>query len=428
MGQQVQTFEIAGVEIRHYGPGVQAGDTGLDLRYEGAAEDASWRAAAAERIERIRKADLRVRVVDAEGRPVEGAKILARMTKHEFCFGTAIAAEQLLGTSADSDRYRRAFLDLFNCAVFENDLKWPSWERNRQRALDGLRWMRDHGIARVRGHNLVWPSWRYLPADLPGLAVTPDALRKRINDHIVEIVNVTRGWVTEWDVINEPYNNRDLQSVLGDEEMARWFQTARREDPYASMYMNDYSILSAGGGDFLHRNHYFNTISFLREKGAVVDGIGMQGHFSAPTPPELMLSILDRFSVFGVPITITEFDYNSKDAALQAQFTRDLMTVLFSHPAVDGFLMWGFWEGRHWLPDGAMIRRDWSTKPNYDVYRQLVFSDWRTAAEGESDAEGAWTVRGFRGEYEIEAFHGDRKQTVSAALPAAGAEIVVKLP
>jgi len=41
----------------------------------------------------------------------------------------------------------------------ENDLKWEGWNENRQRAIDGVKWLRDHGIA-VRGHNLVWPSWR----------------------------------------------------------------------------------------------------------------------------------------------------------------------------------------------------------------------------------------------------------------------------
>jgi hypothetical protein len=30
--------------------------------------------------------------------------------------------------------------------------------------------------------------------------------------------------VTEWDVLKEPYTNKDLQAVLGDAEMTSWFR------------------------------------------------------------------------------------------------------------------------------------------------------------------------------------------------------------
>lgn len=428
MGQQVQTVEIAAVEVLIYGQGVPFEDLGVDPFYEGAAEDAPWRQQALERIERIRKAPLRVIVEDAGGQPVPGATVRVRMKSHEFNWGTAVAAQQLLGVSDDSDRYRDFVLSNFNMVVLENDLKWPQWEQNRQRALDALTWLEEHGITRVRGHNLIWPGWQWLPKDLQALQSDPAALRERIRSHIEDVVTSTRGRLVDWDVLNEPYSNRDLQKILGDEAMAEWFQEARKHDERPRLYINDYNILSAGGTDLAHRNHFAHTIRFLLDQGAPVEAIGMQGHFGSPTPPELMLRILDRFASFQLPLAVTEYDFDTKDEELQARFFRDLLITLYSHPSVESFLMWGFWEGRHWLPNGAMIRRDWSEKSSFGVWREMVYDRWWTRAELATDEAGVCALRGFKGAYEIEAEWEGRKTNAELRLTGEGVELILQLP
>ncbi|MBI5280436.1 MAG: endo-1,4-beta-xylanase [Candidatus Solibacter usitatus] len=430
--QQRQVALLGGITVDDYGQGVKGVDLGLDPLYEGAAADAPWRAAAEERIEKLRKGELVVEVVDAEGNPVPGAQVRARMTRHAFGWGTAIAADLLLGerrsaSASDVENYRRLLLENFNMVVFENDLKWPPWEANRARALSGIQWMLDHGITKIRGHNLVWPNWQYLPKDLAELQSDPEALRKRVLDHIQDEVTATRGSVQEWDVLNEPYTNKALQKILGDAEMAAWFKKAREYDPGVALFINDYSILSANGADIAHRNGYYEIIRYLGELEAPVDGIGMQGHFGSPTPPEVMLRILDRFAQLGKPIEITEFDFNTKDERLQAAFTRDLLTTAFSHPAVTNFLMWGFWEGSHWLPQGAMVRRDWSAKPNFEAWREMVYGRWWTDEKGAAGEDGVYRVRGFQGDYEIEAALGERVGKATVSIGAAGTSVKVVL-
>src|SRR5260221_4208836 len=136
MGQQVQTVEIGDISLLNYGPNVQPADLGIDTLYDGAAADAPWRAAAAERIEKFRKADLAVMVQDADGNPISGATVEVRMQRHAYGFGTAVAGDQLLGADANTQRYRQFILDNFNMVVLENDLKWQGWEANPQRALN----------------------------------------------------------------------------------------------------------------------------------------------------------------------------------------------------------------------------------------------------------------------------------------------------
>lgn len=362
-----------------------------------------WREAAEARIERIRKAELTVQVTRADGKPAAGVPVRVRMTGHAFGWGTAIAGRFLLGKGPDSEKYRRAILDNFNMAVLENDLKWPQWERDRETPLAALRWLHANGITRVRGHNLVWPGWRWLPRDLKALAGDPAALRRRALDHIRDEVTATRGLLEDWDVVNEPYTNHDLIGILGREEMTAWYEQAKEYDPKPVLYLNDFNILAAGGRDAAHQKHFYETLRFLLDRGAPLGGVGIQGHFREVTPPEKMLEILDMFAEFHLPIRITEFDFETDDEQMQAEFTRDFLTVCFSHPSVDAVLMWGFWEGRHWRPKAAMLRKDWSAKPNYEVWRELAHRRWRTDAEGATGSGGEYSVRAFRGEYEITA-------------------------
>jgi GH35 family endo-1,4-beta-xylanase len=433
MGMLVQQMEVGGIRVEDFGPGATADSLGVSTVYPGGEEGAAWRYAAFDRIERIRKGDLTVKVTGTAGQPLPGAEVRVRMKRHAFGWGTAVAAGMLLGTDRnlnpdDVARYRQAILDNFNMVVFENDLKWPEWERNPQRALDGIAWMRERGIHRIRGHNLIWPSWRHMPASAESLRNHPEALRARINGHFASILSATAGLIAEWDVVNEPYTNHDAMDVLGWDEMAEWFKLARRHDPETALYINDYGILSAGGVDFAHQNHYFRTIQRLDELEAGVQGIGMQGHFASPTPPERMLAILDRFAKLGKAIAITEYDLDTLDEPLQAKFTEDLMIVCFSHPAVRQFLMWGFWEGRHWKPPGAMIRRDWTSKPMHDVWRSLIYRYWWTNESGQTGEDGRFEARGFLGDYEVEACAGARCAAVPAVLVPEGAGVSITLP
>lgn len=427
MGQQVQAAEVGGISLLNYGPRATPEELGLNRYYDGAEQDAAWRLAAEQRIEEIRKAGMIVVALTPDGEPIEGAQIRARLKRHDFGWGTAVAASRLLGAGADSERYRNFIRENFNMAVLENDLKWGPWEDNRNRALNALRWLHDNGITWVRGHNLVWPGWRWMPNDVRALANNPEALRQRILDRIRDVATATRGQLVHWDVVNEPVAERDVLNILGDEVMVDWFRAAKDCDPDARLFINEYDILAANGANLRKQNAYYRMIEMLLAREAPVEGIGFQGHFDTATPPERMVEVFNRFARLGLPIAITEYDFATSDEELQAQFTRDLMILAFSHPAVSDFLMWGFWEGSHWKPLGAMIRRDWSEKPMYRVWRELVFEKWWTDETGITPDHGAVYVRGFKGDYEITVKADGQEVRVQHQLREEGEVVWVKV-
>lgn len=110
-----------------------------------------------------------------------------------------------------------------------------------------------------------------------------------------------------------------------------------------SSYINGYGILSGGGRNTPHRDHYERTIEMSLENGAPLDRIGMQAHFdNLLTGPDDILVFLDRCAKYGLSIWATEYDLRVDDEEVCGMFTRDFYTALFSHPSVEGIVMWGF--------------------------------------------------------------------------------------
>jgi endo-1,4-beta-xylanase len=391
MGLQKQLVEVADIQLFSYGKTKKRFELpSIKNSYEGQASDAPWRGEAALRIENIRKASLALIIVDSEGNPVKDVQVHIKLKRHSFGFGSAVDAGALMQEGPDGDAYRRVVEKNFSRVVFENDLKWDNWDNveNRQMMFKATEWLHARDIE-IRGHCLVWPNWRHVPRNIKDLKDDPEALRKAVDAHVIEEVSAMRGKVIHWDVINEPYTNHEIMDVLGNEEMIRWFKLARKNDSDVKLFLNDYSILSGAGRDTKHQDHFEKTLRFLKEGGAPIHGLGMQSHFgSTLTPPEKVFSILDRFAALGLIISLTEHDINMDDEVLQADYTRDFMTIAFSHPAVEGFLSWGFWEGRHWKPEAAYFRKDWELKPAGKVWLDLFSKEWSTDLKVKSDKRG----------------------------------------
>jgi GH35 family endo-1,4-beta-xylanase len=418
VGYDRQTIEIGGLQLTDYGKSVKLEDLPRTrVSYAGRSEDAAWRRAALARIERIRKADLRVAVVDGSGKPIENATVHAVLTRHQFGFGSCVTVQNLLDPSADGDRYREIVEKNFNLAVFENDMKWQALYAGISPTLDqALQWLLDRHIA-VRGHNLFWPNWRWLPSALQAFQNDPDRLRAISDKHAYDVVSHFRGKLFQWDVVNEPYTNHELIDLLGGQEiMVDWFKRAHEADPECKLFLNDYGILE-GGPEGAHSKAFFEAIKLLKDNGAPIDGIGIQSHFAAALPSPLqLLQTLDRFSELGLPIELTELSLNLDDRDLQADYMRDFLIAAFSHKNVQGVMLWGFWEKRHWRPQGALWDANWNIRPHGQVWLDLVHRQWQSDEEKQTDADGRASIRGFLGSYDVTVSAGGTTKTVNAEL------------
>lgn len=421
LGYYVQSLQLGGLSVRRFPAGTPLSSL-PETRptYAGRAADAPWRREAAERIDTLRKGALTVEVVDAAGRPVPDAVVRVRMMRHAFTFGSVYNANLVAGPDAATPAavaYRKKFLELFNTGVDELMQKWPWWDnpKHRKSAIDSVAWMREHNVD-VRGHVMVWPSWRKTPASLKALANEPEKLRRRVADHIADIGRAFKGQFTEWDVVNEPIVNNDLLKILGEDVMAEWFRLARQADPDARLYLNEAGVPNSIPGDVKY-DKFYRHIELIRNAGAPIGGIGMQGHFGwTMNSPTQLLSIYDRFSKFGLPIRLTELDIEVSDPDLQYDYMRDVLTATFSHPNVNGIVNWSFWAGASWKPKAALFDEAWQPTAAGRAWTDLINRDWWTDIQGKTGLTGTFACRGFLGSYQIDVQVHGKMKTVAMKL------------
>lgn len=415
-----QPVEVDGVRLTKRDP--DAGVVRSGLAYAGQEPDAAWRSEADARIREHRMGNLAIRVTNVFGKPVEGASVDIQMTRHAYPFGTAIASVRIADGElwkyrenfdreaflADNARYREKLKELFNFVVFENSMKWPQWVGDsgypaQTWTLEALDWLRKNDFL-IKGHTMVWASWNLVPEVLRQFEDDPVALQTAILSHIRDIGQATSQSTAYFDVLNEPMSHNDLIKIVGMERVAEWFKVARQVQPDTRLVLNDFDLVGNGGSP-KRRKDFIAFVQELQERGAPIDMVGFQSHFWSPrlTSPELIWSIIDEFDqALGLPLMVSEFDMNLNDEQLQADYTADFLKAWFAHPATEAYIMWGFWGGAHWMRDpGAMIRRDWTEKPNLKAYTDLVFGEWWTNVSATSDAEGIVEERAFFGDYTV---------------------------
>jgi GH35 family endo-1,4-beta-xylanase len=375
------------------------------------------------RIERHRKADVALVVMDAHNRPVAGADVRVEQTRHAFLFGCNLFRWGRVGDEKHEAEYRRRFADVFNFATLP--FYWWTYERERdkpihERTADMARWCRQQGIL-CKGHPLAWnygePRW--LPDD-------PQETRRLQMARIDDCVRRFQGLIDIWDVVNEPTHfdrphcrqrAPKLTAVwagMGKVEFTReCFRHARPANSSATLLINDYRVDAA----------YADVIRQLVDDNGkpMYDVIGIQSHQHGGTwTNRKIYQTCERFAQFGVPLHFTEttivsgkqgwqlrdrgvqWDTTPEGEAIQAREVTRFYTMLYSHPAVEAITWWDFSDHGAWqgAPAG-FLRKDMSPKPAYKALRKLIKEEWWTKTTTKTDDNGASGFRGSLGDYRI---------------------------
>jgi len=207
--------------------------------------------------------------------------------------------------------------------------------------------------------------------------------------------------------------------------MVRWFQDARAADPDCQLFINENGIFS--GPNEAKRTFYRNLVQYLLDKGAPLDGIGMQGNFS--NTPVGMTEFLRRINIYGKfnkQIEITEFDFFAENDNVQADYIRDALKMFYSYPLTTGFIFWGFYEDSMAKPNAAIVNEDWTNKPAAETLKDLTRNQRWTNVSGTTSADGIYSTRGFLGDYSITLTSGSENIVLNDVLDREGLYMKVR--
>lgn len=354
----------------------------------------------------------------------KGSKVSVEQISHEFWFGCAIPNNFAGGMSATNlKQFKEKFLENFNAAVTENALKWMSMEPRKDQVnytvVDSiLSWTEKNHIP-LRGHNLFWGIFKspntgqqYVQQWVAELS--DNELRQRIQERAETITKRYKGRFAEYDLNNEMIHGNYYEDRLGPEITKLMAQWAHKGDPNAKFFVNDYDILIKDSPLGIGLPEYMAHIRKLLKQGVPISGIGVQAHSHLETfDRQYLRDALDSLAKFKIPIRITEFNLpgmRSEFKSLQltpaqeeakAKEIVDYFKICFAHPAVEGIIIWGFWEGANWIPSSSMYKRDWSPTPFAEAYRNLVFKEWWTKESGIAARNGKFSTQAFFGKYKV---------------------------
>jgi endo-1,4-beta-xylanase len=290
----------------------------------------------------------------------------------------------------------------FNMVVAGNVMKWSSIHRDSRFAY---RWTNPDAMVafaqtngmKVRGHTLFW--YQQNPAWLTGTAWSADTLRQLLKEHVDSVVGHYEGKIHAWDVVNEGLNdgsgtlrttNNPWATTLGAAYVDSAFAEARRADPGALLFYNDYNLETPGA----KQDAAFAMLQTMKQRGVPVDGIGFQAHFQinadgtgAPTR-QTLFTTFTRFAALGLKVEITELDVrvpvgpsapSAAALAAQKQLYADVVAACLDVAACDAIVVWGVNDGESWIPgtfpgwgQALLFDDGFGRKATYDAVRTAL--------------------------------------------------------
>lgn len=390
-----------------------------------------------------RKSAGRFQILLPDGKPAANMQLTYRLVNHEFLFGCG-AFDGLPATAEEnpgdidfyqdkvvSDRgfYRdrmEKWLKVFNYGTIP--FYWGGFEPEEgnpltQSRMNAAKYLQSRGV-RVKGHPLCWHT-----SCVPWLMEYDNAtiLRKQI-DRIHREVSAFRGVVDMWDVINEVvimpvYDRYDNAITRICKEYGRVnlvkqvFTAAKEANPDAVLLINDFNL----------SEDYRDLIRDCLDAGAPISAIGLQTHqHQGYMGRERLEEILERFSVFGLPLHFTEntlvsgqimpphiVDLNDyqvdewpstpEGEERQLREWKEMYEILFAHPLVEAVTGWDFADGAWLHAPSGLIREDNTEKPAYFEIRDLAHKRWTSQGTLQTDDKGFAVLEGFRGRYRLTA-------------------------
>jgi endo-1,4-beta-xylanase len=296
----------------------------------------------------------------AEVAPAESLRQIA--DRADLKFGTAVNADVLV----EDDKYAGIAAKEFNSVTAENAMKWESVEPSQGKynwdQADALLEFAKKNKQAVRGHTLVWhaqmPKW--LKVGIKNGDFTPAEVRSIMKNHIIKVTKHFKGKISQWDVVNEAFNDSGSEryslwrEYMGKNYIADAFRWAHEADPKAKLIYNDFSI----EGKNAKSDAVYSLLKNLKANDVPVDGVGFQTHLGTQYPfPAGYKDNLKRFAKLGLSISLTEVDVRielpvtaAKVATQKSQYA-EIFNGCLAVPECNYITLWGFDDGNSWVRD-----------------------------------------------------------------------------
>jgi endo-1,4-beta-xylanase len=321
--------------------------------------------------------------------------------QNDFLIGNAISAEDLEGVRLELLKMHHNVVTAGN--AMKPDALEPSKGNFTFGAADALV---DKVLAeglKMHGHVLVWhqqtPAWMNTTRDASGntIPLSRNEALDNMRTYIQTVMEHFGDKVISWDVVNEAMSDNPpnpdnwekslrespWEKAIGSDYVEQAFLAAREVlDAHPGwnikLYYNDYNEDNQNKAQAI-----YNMVKELNEKYAkthpgkrLIDGIGMQGHYTVNTNPDNVRLSLEKFASLGVEISISELDIQAgsnfqlseKQANAQGYLYAQLFDIFKAHAAnIERVTFWGMDDNTSWRASSnpLLFDKNLQAKPAY---------------------------------------------------------------
>ena len=383
-------------------------------------------------IEKNRKSDAVLTIVDAAGKPVADAEVKITQKSHEFLFGCNIF---VLGQMKEKNqglrrrlpeavqlRHRRLLLGRPRTGTGQTAIRRGKPLHLAPAAAGSGGRVRQEARADAQGPPACCGTTApTIPSGCPRIRTnSSSATCKRFR----EIAERYAKDIPIWDGVNESLVCSADYPLFSAENRTHppyvpWAFTEEQKvfRPENLLMINDVTSFNWPANE---TNRFYQQCTKLLEDGIGIEGIGFQFHFFSRKSldgylngdrcdPGTLLDTYEMFAKFGLPLWITEITIGSAGddgLAIQDRVVRDIYRLWFASPKMAGITWWNLGDGTAYgnegVAGGGLADDDFNPKPAYKALDQLINHDWKTNLETKSDADGNVKFRGFHGRYEIQ--------------------------
>ncbi len=410
----------ATVRARYERDGTEFGSEVRDLMglSEELCNEANRRNATDERTARIADRSLRYALEAGEALELENARdAIRRFSQPKNVF---IGCESRQIVWAKSEEFTKRFVELFNFATITHYV-WDSWYQlfeptegtyNWGIKDDTLRWLLENRIT-PQGRPLFWFHPTVTPEWLKQKSY--DALKVYVEKHTHDLVTHYGDRVLAWEVVNEYHDWANIFNHTPEQitEIVRLAcDRTKAENPKVVRILNN----CCPWGEYVARGRMARMegtrplrtvrkyLADLQDAGVEYDVLGIQIYF-----PQRDLSdiarLLERLSVFGKPVYITEIGASSNmhapnpsgavntaneepfswhrewDEELQADWLEQVYTLYYSKPYIKAINWYDFSDFRPFIVNGGLVKEDCTPKASFRRLQELLH-EWHITPPG----------------------------------------------
>jgi hypothetical protein len=345
-------------------------------------------------IDKHRKTEVAVIVLDRDDRAVRNAAVRVEQKRHDFVIGLTLPIDRM----PPKEGGPMPVLRCFNAIALDRYTTWsqrleasPAAQAERLGA-----WRKRIDPIRTHFGPVISadPARNHDRLALLGPAELRDAVLAR-----TDLAAVFEPTPDSYDLYADLLRQDLLERKLGEGMLPRLFDraSARRPDAALGVRVRE-GISLRSGRDMVSR------IQRLQVRQVAFDHVTIQQQFRGPLQPNALTRMFDEYvAALGVPVTLAGMEVSGPTPVAAAIHLEMLLRVAFAQPAVQGIYFAGLTDADHLEDNAALLNHLGKPTAAGSLLDTLFTEVWRSSEAGQTDESGNFRTRVFTGWYTITA-------------------------